>query len=1131
MFLCESAFGFNTARVLSLTQQVLAFLKDPRFISGVAELTESMLDIDPLKMEDDEREYTWEEGIYYEVFHAKGGLLILCKRQDVICPPKTPSATRSNSPVDRGQRLFADDESSSSEEEDYSEDGSVDHSTLIHHMDEALDRHDTIESYCAVGKEEIVPKLFCGWKFVSEKDSFRKERNTITEQEADRYCDESPQVLFRFRCSSCKKSDIDEHISFKTGSEENQLYIVFTRRLTERVFIDFHIVIGNASFNTPGELIDGDSEFGGLGSESIAVSDIFEFIEHYERNYNPDFPEINTHLLSFLGSGVSSQVTWPLYFLHSMVLKRIHRTCKDEKKVQQVIASARANIMLMQLAGIPIAPVAYLYVYNERRRDYVIYAIQPKYDREQFADHVLADPVVAWEDKKKIIDTIIDYLKKCEGPNPLNPTGDPRQGFVFTVDPNFPNYCFVKKKWMLADMSPFFFAVNDEFAIGNHYILNLENNFYDHAKTLCTNPLRRYIFFLGMIYREYLKHKQQCFSYSDIGARDEEAENRSRIWYEIYEYAVSHVFSLPQVRYELCVILDEAKSYVPYFCQTPRFRFEFIEFCIENLESEDYTASDGYYERVKEGSVLKSPDDDSPFYDSADKQDLWDMGAFFAIKINKRVEERKKAKDQKGKDYCSGGRVQSHISRSHGTLDIQECKVFVENALGMQYNVIPYATSENCFLQSVVKSVHKFALQDESELHILQKLKFSLHDRLADSQLARWRLPDRVFFPDCNEERDNIPLLLGVLRDLSGLKCRVLVVYPSYEMKPEGILYQFSSEIEKLVDVRKLYEIEDVKLEASKENTIILVNHHTGPPVFNQGCQFWTYLSVITPCEDSSEFSRKSESNVSAQKGEIFQYNGFNPESITVRFVNEYAVTISKMNRLSALASVHKTVRYQRDILEAIAEYLNCIPLDFAGFFRKAPKKMQSAHYQHEAGSQLYMHTQVIALLDYLYEMYSGSEAYRMIALIQPNLTYGQSLTPYAYWLFYRQSEQQLVGRFFRYAVSREAILSLLQRPGTIIFFSNAFVSKSGHYILPKEDSESAGWWWVQNTGCLYHQRAPDYSYSASFLNYYPAKRTHRTREARLQKGDPYPCRNPFRPPVNDPRLNRHHAKPCASLQ
>ncbi|WP_461536223.1 hypothetical protein [Spongorhabdus nitratireducens] len=1154
IFLSNSVFGFDTAKALALTQQVLVFLKDPRFIDEVAKLAESMLDADPEKIQDDDRKYFWDEGSYYEVFYTKGSFLILCNRQDVICPPKTPSATRSNTPVDRGQRLFADEEeSSSSEDEDESsssvgegdscsegdscaegdscvESDNSEYSGLLNHMGEVVEGSDTEEEGTSSASREEISRYYYGWKFVSDGKNLIKSREIMTEQDADEYCLSNPQALFRFKCSACKKKDIDEHISFKADSDENQLYIVFTRRLSSRVFVDFHISIGNALFNDPSELIDENSEFDGLGSDSITAEDIAAFIEQYEQNYNPDFPEINAHLLSFLGSGISSQVTWPLYFLRSMVLKRIHRTCKCQAEVEKVIASARANIMLMNLAGIPIAPVSYLYVYNVRRRDYVIYAIQPKYAREQFADHVLADPAVPWGDKKKIIDTIIDYMEKCEGPNPLNPTGDPEQGFVFTVDPNFPNYCLIKGQWMLADMSPFFFAVNDEFAIGNHYILNLENNFYHHAKTLCTNPVRRYVFFLGMIYREYHKHKKQCYSYTDVDAKDEEAEMKASIWHEIYEYAVTQVFSLPQVRHELCVIIDQAQSYIPYVCQLPSFRFEFIDFCLEQLESKGYKVSKGYYSRVNR-PLCEFMDNGSLIAKAASIQDLWDIGACFGTKINERVEKRKREKGKKKKDYDSGGRVKSEIYRLHGPLDSQEYKVFVENTLSMQYHAIPFTTPESSFLQSVAKGVLRFAFPGESEECVLGKLELALYPKLASSQVDRWSVPERIFFPSCDHEEDIIPILLGVLRDLSGIKCRVMVVYPNSQMRPESILYQFNSEIKNLVDVRRFYKVEDIKREARQESTIVLASHHTGPPVFFRESSPWACLSIAGLYVNSSDEPELSDSNILDTKGVIYQAAGFYPDLIPLRFVNEYSVCISNMYRLSGLVSVDKTIRYQRDIRGAITDYLRSIPLGIAGVLRRVPKSMQLQCYHHEAGSQLYMHVLVIALMDYLFEMYSGIEAYRTVVLIQPNLKYGQNVSSYAYWKFYRQVEQQLVGRYFKYHASAQEIVSLLQRPGTIVFFSNAFVSKSGHYILPGEEAECAGWWWVHNSGCLYYRRAPDYNNSTKLLNYSPVKRPRKKKRLKKIKAGQHPYRSPFRSLENDRRLNGHHVKPCASLQ
>ena len=1043
MLFCNLSYGDSSEKILAMIQHILQLLEDAKIKKDLADMgryiTTAQSGNDPI-----DSIITWCVDDYYEAFYLEGVLFIANLEHIESCPPKTPGDTQANTPIGDlargGQTIFPEDEDSNQAFPD--RDGS--------------DEGDSQEPP-ASADHELHTRDMTGWYFFPQGDTQISRAGTLRGALIERYNREEPQVLFRFRLTPPGVEKVDEHVHFKTGRLDDQIYMVITCQLVPGIYIEFDISLGKAAFNHPQDLIDDGSEFQGVQWTMLDTGAIFDFIREYERNYNPDFPEINIYLQEYLGTGVSSQVANPLYFLRSMVLKRLHKPCRTEAEAKEVIASARANIMLMRLAGVPWAPVAYLYVHNEKRNDYVIYSMQPRYAKGSFADHVLGDSSASWDEKKTIIDTIISYLKKCEGRNPLNPTGDPRQGFVFAVDPNFPNYCQLNDQWVLADMSPFFFAVNDDFAIGNQYILNLENSFYEHAKTLCTNPVRRYIFFLGMIYREYLRHEQVNQQYVMAGALHTHAAEQALIWRKIYKYAVDEVYSLPQMQHELSTVNHLSQLLNTDVEPSREERQKMIEYWLDQLANPEYKVSERYYQLINQADESDGDGLTSAVFE-ANRQYLWDLSARFGMRINERVQTRIAANKYKVKDDTSGGFIKSKRLRQHGPLNDQEFKLFIGNTLGMEYHPIP--RDNYCFWHSILAGVQQFMPIGMSHSEGILWLEQAVHALQPPIQQGILQSLGTLFDPPHWGATDNIPVVLQVLNEYLGKAFRILVIHPNEHMQPVGIIYHCNPEFP-LVEIHVLHSIEEIQAEAKVWGTIILANHQTGSAGPFQD-QHWG-LVTLPPIPPESQMDMLNPVVAPGVKINPFNLPVSGWLSIPDRFEQEFQVQLVDHMRRENNVSGTVTEAYQNDLLLAIEDFLANIGLQDNSIKSKLPERMKVEGYIAEEGSQAYLHALIMALLDVLddYDLVPGVVG--SVALIQPNLSYQASQPSYAVWVIYRFEGQILTGRYFQYVVDQRALRYILEHPGTVSFFSNGFVSRAGDYLLPNAFHETGGWWWISS--------------------------------------------------------------------
>ena len=377
-----------------------------------------------------------------------------------------------------------------------------------------------------------------------------------------------------------KRTGFNENRIFFTHNRASESNIIMVIRRSFRVrpegaprshdCLEISIPVGTLEFATVGQLLslpheyttctelwqnhvfghgvpdeeEGDTDFEADLDEfsDIALQD---FLQELESHWNVANPIDNPMVERVLGAGISSVVVATFHNFRSLAFKRLYKTCENKSDAMDVISSARINLLLLSIYGIPVAPMRYEMIYNQKKNDFAIYCIQTLYDPEQFADHFLEDSEVSPDEKMKLINTIIHYMNLCDISNGYQlKVDDGFKGyFRAAVDSNYPNYCLIDGVWHLIDLSPFFWAVGDQFSSANQHILDMNQSpdYYSFIKSLCTNPIQLYVFFCGRVFRPY-----QRYSLS----HHPDDQRKAREWLSLYHYALSRVSTLPQIDQE-----------------------------------------------------------------------------------------------------------------------------------------------------------------------------------------------------------------------------------------------------------------------------------------------------------------------------------------------------------------------------------------------------------------------------------------------------------------------------------------------------------------------------------------------------------------------------------------------------
>ena len=175
-----------------------------------------------------------------------------------------------------------------------------------------------------------------------------------------------------------------------------------------------------------------------------------------------------------LGKGISAQVMESFNILRSVALKRLHKSLPSQTLGENAIMSARVSMKLLWLAGIPFLPLKYYLVPARTEGDYAVYSLQKKINRSHFYENGLSSCSEPLELQQGRLDDIIELLVKCdlENTDQLYAFNDETSGINIGIDPNFSNYCEDGGSTVIADLSPFLWAFEDQVPDINDVILD-----------------------------------------------------------------------------------------------------------------------------------------------------------------------------------------------------------------------------------------------------------------------------------------------------------------------------------------------------------------------------------------------------------------------------------------------------------------------------------------------------------------------------------------------------------------------------------------------------------------------------------------------------------------------------------
>ena len=164
---------------------------------------------------------------------------------------------------------------------------------------------------------------------------------------------------------------------------------------------------------------------------------IQSFLNHLERQYNPDNPLANHHIEELLGRGISAQVMRSVSFLRSAAIKRVIKEVPDTQSAEEFILTAQVNMRLLTMAEIDYLPLIYFYVPARTKGKFAIYGVQKKCDSHQFLDHMFEDPSLPMPAMENLLDDIIGLLAECDITNALQyeALSPQSSGFSLAVDP------------------------------------------------------------------------------------------------------------------------------------------------------------------------------------------------------------------------------------------------------------------------------------------------------------------------------------------------------------------------------------------------------------------------------------------------------------------------------------------------------------------------------------------------------------------------------------------------------------------------------------------------------------------------------------------------------------------------
>ena len=885
-------------------------------------------------------------------------------------------------------------------------------------------------------------------------------------------------------------------------------------RESDNLQVEFNIRVGPAEFSGIDLLLNQAAEFPEMLSE-IDADSILEFLHLYEQHYDSAAPQSNPYLGHLIGSGISSQVSTPFSFLRSLAVKRTHVCCNSMTEAEQVVMALRAYILILQRAGIPVAPIAYVPVPNEMTGKVAVFGLQKRYEKEEFSDHILGDPKIPMEAKKALLDRILALQTVCDDYNASQVLAIGPLGRIFSlaIDINYPNFCRQGGLLQVADLMPMFQVFAGNLMPANLYAMDMGDNREQLVKSLSSDPLLIHAFFLCMIYRQVMRFESSSQRSARLNVNNAKSVELARQWREIYEYALLRVLEKPHILWainsrlaelgapEARVLREDAKARDAWagelrtllIQQGSPMQTEYAQWFKFHQKIQEDTRRGGQVSDLtdwtREWPEREHPSDEYHFV-------LGDLSENFARLIEARLQKKKAAKRQKK----AGPQTRPPIQTIE-TLDPEKSQVSTGNVvleedfveflrLMFNLNYQSVASDNDCFWRALDKLLSRL-LKDRYSWVVTELKKRILKRR--NSQPDGEAQSNQQDPPGWGNS-DDLPLVMQEVLAEFQMQIAIMVIGIGENHQPTAVLFSFASEYSDEILQTVLIGHQQIQDHMQDQNLIILANHnlHQYDLDINAGpaIQHWGAVEQPMPEPAEIEDDREEECeeepapkriklNVS-QVGSLevlrstfmLRVDGREPEHppggwSSLKFFSEkfLRMVIEAMRR--HLIDMHSPDLEMRrhladmhlpDFEKTNAELLSDIYL-IGQLHAYLPDKVKPLGESEDTGDMLPLLEHLVGLLDWQAQV---GEPWLGIAVIQPALGFSPENPVYSVWLISRANGLRfIVRRTLLYPVSFNILSLFLGNRRVRVFFTNSVATPDGKYLLKSDQGTPPDWWLV----------------------------------------------------------------------
>ena len=804
------------------------------------------------------------------------------------------------------------------------------------------------------------------------------------------------------------------------------MLLSFCETLTPELSMEVSLPLGPSEDSEIGQLVDTGQEYPSL--REIAEDDVALYLQEFERHHDPIHPAANQFALKSLGKGISTQVIESFNFLRSVALKRHHKSLFSRAQAEEVILSARVSMKLLKLAGIPFLPLKHYLIPARTGGEYAVYSLQKKIEKESFYETDLGHHSESLEWQKGKLDDIIELLTKCdiENSSQLQTFNFETPGINVAIDPNFSNYCEDENSTIVADLSPFLWAVGNQSPEINDVILDQGlADFSDHIASLNRSPLHRYAFFAGMLFRAAVAADLRLKQCREGVLECHELQLSSDRWHSLHQHAIDRLSQLPQVHSEVQFWIAEQKKIfglpdevssldlIKQKSDTTRmFRMRM---------KQRNGISSAFYAGVDKFNKHEATDNDSA---STTKTYLLLLSTIMSQHVNNWVAQRQANSSRQLSNTDSTVTFQ----QTPYYLNDLEFTSYILHALGLGYTDTPNTPKKDSLKLSVLNWLDRYhtAVSPYHRLYIEQLYQTETRSTGVDN---------------------DVPAMLLTLH-AAGIKVNILVIQPDDHFQPQGQLFTVSRERHKVGHTLvKASELPDL-LARADQGTIVLGLHQTSDAPLNK---YSRYALLDT---------RINRILKSALKG-IFEETvaAYLPTLIFAQDSWDNAVkpmTFQQLQtRFASLLQLLQYVYIDPDKKSPIHNLDYYLPEDL----RMARKSINPG----DPESYLHFFTALFHWFENNHHrLFNGVSPPEEIILLQPAMMFiVSSQEQFSMWRLKRSTKPEgTITKEFSYKANLDQ--SSFNRNKQLIFFTNSLVSPTGHFIMPFHSQ--ANWWVAAET-------------------------------------------------------------------